>query len=345
MMLSSLKLTFVMLAAALQVAAQATVIEQGVRQPAEEQIGNYKRLEELWRHPTFVMLRLASIAREFPHEDPTTTPRPYTIDEWLRFELFITQNSTETLIMSSGSTYRPELVRDGDVVSYSTSAQERVEREARPAKYGSASSKKLEPDREFRFTMIALEDWYESPLRPGHYQLIVRRQFVSDGDWAESNPVTFDVMSRKAAVPIPDGLSIRLVSERAAPPSKSEPYRVTSNDTIGNMVVNNSSVPVNIKVIDLFYGNRPELLKDGKPIPYLEAVAKQIQSKDSDPRLVERGDLEIDPKTTFNSGGWNLKYWYGSLPPGVYRLTNRRRFEIGGVWTKSSAELLIEIVR
>ena len=42
--------------------------------------------------------------------------------------------------------------------------------------------------------------------------------------------------------------------------------------------------------------------------------------------------------------GFSLKQWYGPLAPGIYHLLDRRRLEIGGPWTKDSAELIFEII-
>jgi len=92
------------------------------------------------------------------------------------------------------------------------------------------------------------------------------------------------------------------------------------------------------------HGNRPQLWKDGKLVPYLKETAKLIESKDATPRLVDIvSDSFIDPKG-YHPLGLGLKYWYGPLSPGLYRLIDRRRFEIDGPWTADSAELLFEVV-
>jgi hypothetical protein len=54
-------------------------------------------------------------------------------------------------------------------------------------------------------------------------------------------------------------------------------------------------------------------------------------------------DLFIDPKTTFTFLEMRLNEWYGPLGPGMYRLTNRERFEINGPWTAESEALSFEI--
>jgi hypothetical protein len=329
--------------------AQDTRDKNGVYQPTEEEIARNKRITELFRYPTFITLRLASLRRDFSNEEPSSTPSPYTVDQWMHFQVFITQNSGETLVIGNSGgpyyEYRPELSRDGDIVPYTKEAQEKVaiaERERVP-RYGSSWSTTLVPGRESRSHLVNLEDWYESTLRPGHYQLVVRKRFVSDGDWVESNPVTFDVIPRKPAALIPDGVRVRLVPQTAKPQVTGQPYRMGSDDYFAVDVVNDSGQPVKITVIDVFYGNRLQLFKDGTLVPYIPEAAKLIQSKDSDPRLVELGDLVIPPKTTSQSQGLTLKNWYGGLAPGLYRITNRRRFEIDGPWTADSAPVFFQV--
>jgi hypothetical protein len=188
-----------------------------------------------------------------------------------------------------------------------------------------------------------MEDWYE-PLAVGRYQLIVRKRFAGDGDWVESNPVVFDVRQRRAAAPIPNGVRLILVPEDARSSSDGQPYRFGSGVNLRVDAVNESDQPIRVNVIDSYYGNRPQLWKDGKLVPYLKETAKLIESKDATPRLVEVvPDFFIDPKS-YHPLGLGLKYWYGPLSPGLYRLIDRRRFEIDGPWTADSAELLFEVV-
>lgn len=51
----------------------------------------------------------------------------------------------------------------------------------------------LVPNREYPWIRVRLSDWY-GKLGIGHYQLTVRKRLVPNGDWVESNPVTFDVI-------------------------------------------------------------------------------------------------------------------------------------------------------
>ncbi|HEX7722504.1 MAG TPA: hypothetical protein VF397_10125 [Pyrinomonadaceae bacterium] len=318
--------------------------------PTQEQIDKYNRLVELLKHPTFITLRLASMRRDSPSEEPSTTPSPYTIDQAVSFQLFITQNSTESLVLTSSSgsfyrQYRLNLVRDGDVIPYSREAQHLIEIAERDSLSGSARSKTLEPGREHSLGLFQVDSWYDSPLKPGHYQLTVRKRFTLDGDWVESNPVTFDVVPRKPTTPIPNGFIVRLVPERPKEQPQGQTYRLGYNDGVAVDLVNDSDQRVPVSVVDKYYGHRPQLTKDGKVIPYSDEVAKLIESKEKDTRLVEVVNVFfLDPKTKSRLDGFSLKQWYGPLAPGTYHLTYRRRFEIGGPWTKDSAEFVFEIV-
>jgi hypothetical protein len=123
-------------------------------------------------------------------------------------------------------------------------------------------------------------------------------------------------------------------------------YRLGSEAYVTVIVENNSDQRIKVEVIDLYYGNRLQLFKDGVLVPYREETAKLIQSKDESPRLVDvSSNLFLDPHTSSGLQNLNLKDWYGPLAPGLYRLINRRRFEIDGPWTADSAELWFEVVK
>lgn len=178
-----------------------------VTQPTEQQIAKYKRLWKLLKHPTFVSVRLASTRKDDPDEASSSTPSPYVVGEKLHFKSFITQTSNDDLeIVGDRSPYyafRPQLIRDGDVVPYTKYAQQRLD----DAEHGSNGFSKapitLRPGREYPSNDVRLEDWYDAPLKPGHYQLTIKKRFTADGDWVESNPVTFDVVISKSSAPTP----------------------------------------------------------------------------------------------------------------------------------------------
>ncbi|HYX30152.1 MAG TPA: hypothetical protein VE863_16540 [Pyrinomonadaceae bacterium] len=333
---------------ALTAFGQGSVDENGVYRPTEQEIANNKRLLELWKHPTFVTLRLIS-ARRVTTEEPSTTPAPYNSDERMVFQLFITQNSTETLPITSSAGslyrgYRPNLLLDGDEVRFSSEAQRNIEEAARGRTSGSVSSRFVEPGQERSLGQFSLDDWYDWPLKPGHYQLTFKRRFAFDGDWVESNPVTFDVVPRKPPTPVPAGFSLQLVIERPKEQVKGQPYHLGYDDGLAVDLVNDSDQRVPVSVVDKYYGHRPQLTKDGSVIPYSDEVTKLIESKEKDTRLVEVvNPFFLDPKTTQRLDGFSLKQWYGPLAPGIYHLTYRRRFEIGGQWTSDSPELVFEL--
>lgn len=324
--------------------AVAVSAQSGDQQPTEAEKAVNRRRGEVLLRPMAITLRLAAMGRE-----PRTTPPPYTVDDWMHFELFITQNSIEDLVIWNYlwpyREYRPELIRDGDPVPYTKYAEENLERVEREPPEGSMASSTLKPSREYLANYVKLEDWYDSPLKPGHYQLVVRKRFTLKGDWVESNSVTFDVAPRKTPNPIPDGFQVRLVVERPKEEQAAQAYRLGYNDGLVTELVNESDQRVYVSVIDQFYGHRPGLTKDGQVIPYSEEVTKLIDSKEKDARLVEVvNGFWLDPKTVQRLDGFSLKQWYGPLAPGIYHLTDRRRFEIGGYWTKDSAELIFEII-
>ena len=342
-----LKLILAILVVTTVAHAQGSTDSQAAFSAGEKQLRETKRLHSLLLHPTFIILRLSSNRRSVPPEDPTDTPAPYKTKEFVSFQLFITQNSSEAIVISNYMSpyyeYRPELMINGDTVPYSKKAQERVRRAESEPPSGSMALITLESGREYPSHVVNLDDWYES-LAPGRYQLIVRKQFARDGDWAASNPVYFEVIPRTPASPIPQGVSIELTPDLSQ--AKKNGIYQLSDDVIAVItVVNNSDESLKFNVIDREYGNRPHLFRDGKLVSYREEVSRRIAAKEENPRLVEIiNDLFLDPKSRSSwSQGISLKDWYGPLSPGSYRLTNRHRFEIDGPWTAESAPLSFKV--
>jgi hypothetical protein len=284
-------LTFwtVTLTGALTILAPGTVDKHGVYHPTEEEIANNKRLYELLKHPIFLALRLVSVPRDSGDQRRTDAPAPFKVRDLIHFEVFVCQTSSEDIGLSNFLSpyyeYRPELTRDGDVVPYTKQSQELVERFEHGPPNGSVVGITLEPGHEYRWSFVALEDWYE-PLGPGRYQLVVRKRFAADGDWVESNPVIFEVQPRHPR-PKPTGVKIEIAPQGSQAQPDAKPYQVNSDLIITVYVVNNSDERVKVDVIDNYYGNRFQLFKDGVLIPYREETKKLIQSKDENPPLVE----------------------------------------------------------
>src|SRR5882724_1130383 len=326
----------IILTAILSTSAQ-TPDQTPIRHPTEEELAANKRLQELLRHPTFNTLRLVSAPRDVPREAPTDTPAPYKVKDYIGFELFVTQNSSEKItIWSSVDPYdqcRPELTKDGEILPYNKRAQKEVESDRPPS--GSGAPITFEPGREYGPQRIGLDDWYET-LTPGRYRLTVRKRFTWDGDWAVSNPVYFEVVPRASVTPIPSSVSIELLPE-GLQPKKDGGYELGTEVYIRVFVVNNSDHPVKVSVVDLYYSVRPQLFKDGSLVPYREETAKLIVSKVEKPSLVHTAnDFFLDPGTKTGMVYIKLRDWYESLSPGSYRLVTPQRFEIDGPWTADS---------
>ena len=329
---------------ALPVGAQSKVDDRGVLQVSEEEIAAGKRLHDLLKKPDFITLRLIN---GYVYGRPVETQTPYQVGASMYFQLLVSQSLFENVIVLSQRPhyeYRPELSRDGELVPYSKNAQKAVDKADREAPSGSEIPVHLVPGREYDWSTVKLDDWYDQ-LAPGHYQLSVRQRFVWDGDWVESNPVIFEVEPRNPPTTIPSGVSIELVPENFQSQPRQRLYQL-AEDLIVIVVINNKSDrEVNSAVIDSYYGNRPRLFKDGRLLPYTEEITKLLGLKDENPQEVEVIlDRALSPDA-IGVSNLDLKKWYGNLKPGSYKLVNRHRFEIDGPWTAESAEMLFEIAR
>src|SRR5260370_41821529 len=109
---------------------------------------------------------------------------------------------------------------------------------------------------------------------------------------------------------MPAGVKIEMVPEDVEPKTDGKLYRLGTDVYIRGFVVNNSDHPVKVSVVDRYYGNRPQLFKDGVLIPYREETAKLISSKDENPRLVDvANDFFLDPGTRSGLLYVKLKEW------------------------------------
>lgn len=340
----SIVLSVLMLGLTLSVLAQSTLDQQGTARPSEQVVIAHNRLLDLLRHPTFVTLRLACRPKHRP--ELTDAPPPYQEKQSISCQSFIRQDSSEQIMIwneaNSYYQYRPELMRDGQILPYIEKAKEGVERADRKPPSGSSAPLIMESGREYSLHQVDLDFWYGS-LRPGRYQLTLRKQFVWEGDWVQSNPVIFEVEARKAAEPIPDGVTVRLAPSGLQPSLETERHRLESDVRVTVFVVNNSDHRLKVNIADIYYGNRLQLFKDGVLIPYRPETAKLLRSRDENPEPFEVPKFFLDPHTTTSMTEVRLSDWYGPLVPGQYRLISRYRFEFDGPWTGDSAPLLFEI--
>ena len=191
---------------------------------------------------------------------------------------------------------------------------------------------------------VRLEDWYDR-LGPGHYELTVRKRFVSDGDWVQSNSGTFDVQPRKPPTPIPAGVTIELVPADFQLEPKRKVYRLSGDVYVSVIVVNGSRQEIPAPVVDSYYGNRPQVFKDGVMLPYQDEIKRLLKAKENDSRAVDVSvERVLTPDSREALTTLNLTKWYGRLSAGHYRLVNQHRFELDGPRTADSAELLFEIL-
>ena len=125
------------------------------------------------------------------------------------------------------------------------------------------------------------------------------------------------------------------------------PYLRTAKDTfrVGESIplvitmTNTGSEPVYVCESDGLYQDRPQLLRDGKPVLYTSFRQSMMQTSDKDkscqkenlpqqvllrpnePTVVDWFNLAEGTTSLYDDG------WYESLPPGKYTLTDQRRID------------------
>jgi hypothetical protein len=236
------------------------------------------------------------------------------------------------------------LLRNGEVISYGKRKASEIESSEQNRLSGSGAPVSLEPGREYAFGLVNIDDWYDA-LTPGRYQLTVRKQFAWGGDWVTSNTVYFEVEPRMPGAPIPTGVTVEISPDLTEQRPDQGVYRFEGEVPLKTFVMNNSDQPVKVNIIDHYYGNRPQLFKDGVLIPYRDDITDLIKAKDDNPRRVEIVNaFSIDPGTSAAASPLYLSHWYAPLRAGKYRIVDKRRLEIDGPWTGDSAPFMFEVL-
>ena len=125
----------------------------------------------------------------------------FKVGESIRIALFMTNTTSETIVTSTVSElfyYRPQLLKDGQLVGY---RKEIIPNLVSYDEYRSAAVYRcimivLAPHKPEGVDYIDLNYWYGS-LDPGHYQLTFGWPFWYGAAQIQSNTVTFDVIPAK----------------------------------------------------------------------------------------------------------------------------------------------------
>jgi hypothetical protein len=103
------------------------------------------------------------------------------------------------------------------------------------------------------------------------------------------------------------------------------------------IMTNNSAEIVHVPVLDSYYQNRPQLLKNGALVPYRQDIEKLLPLKDAEPEFVSVSSVTLKPSQSTKVEVLDLSDWYAPLEPGTYQLTDKHRFGEGGEWIESPA--------
>jgi len=114
-------------------------------------------------------------------------------------------------------------------------------------------------------------------------------------------------------------------------------FRVGEAIPIVITMTNTGNEPVYVCESATLYQDRPQLLRDGKPVPYTsfrqsmmqaaerdktcqkEDLPQQVLLRPNEPTVVDWFNLAEGAASLYDDG------WYGSLPAGKYTLTSQRR--------------------
>ncbi|MDT4952034.1 MAG: hypothetical protein QOJ02_172 [Acidobacteriota bacterium] len=152
----------------------------------------YERLKK----PFFAQLELLPRLLELS-EGAEELSKPYKVGDKIFFRLLITNTSSEKVSFSVADPFyynRPQLLRDGELVPYRDGLVELLKSKEKTPGNESVRGSTLLPHHT-ETVIIEMKQWYE-PLQPGRYLLTVKRRFIWGGEWIESPPLTFEVVSK-----------------------------------------------------------------------------------------------------------------------------------------------------
>jgi hypothetical protein len=114
-------------------------------------------------------------------------------------------------------------------------------------------------------------------------------------------------------------------------------YRVGERVPVVITMTNTGSEPVSVCETGALYQDRPQLLKDGKPVPYISFQQSSIQMMEKDKtcnedNLPQQIMLRPNEPTVVDwfilskgASSFNDVAWYEPLQPGKYTFTDQRR--------------------
>lgn len=136
----------------------------------------------------------------------------------------------------------------------------------------------------------------------------------------------------------PNFIRLRLIfldpntdEQTAIPPVYTDRDRVV----IALILVHSFNEPIRFSQSrDPFTDVQLELLRNGEKMPLTKRAQQKTERSETDP---SRDSLvsEFLPGKEYRLAPIDLRQWYGTLSPGQYQLTVRRRFVSGGAWLDS----------
>jgi hypothetical protein len=115
-----------------------------------------------------------------------------------------------------------------------------------------------------------------------------------------------------------------------------DPYKEGDRIYFRLLITNNSIEKVNFARVDSYQEQRPDLTRDGDPVPYRKRISELLVQKDRDIMGRRVSEVTLQPGETTEEF-IDLADWYEPLKSGHYQLTLRRRFIWGGDWIESPA--------
>lgn len=150
-----------------------------------------------------------------------------------------------------------------------------------------------------------------------------------DGQMVTTPQMGAKLRKRREVLEDPDSFVFRItLKEERAPRNRRSPrhdaqgarFKVGEDVGFEVWVTNTSAEPFEIIVDDTYQSHRPQLFREGELQPYRKEAVQTLEKRKTVWAGYHRPFKSLEPNHPQFVSLFDLKYWYGPLEPGKYRL-------------------------
>jgi hypothetical protein len=148
---------------------------------------------------------------------------------------------------------------------------------------------------------------------------------------------------RRELLESPDSLSLKIGPKAEGRSADGVPradegrvtrFKVGDEMSFEVSVTNRLNEPIMIILPETYENFRPQMFKDGEPMPYADKATQALESRKIIRVTTNMMSATLEPSQTRRFGYFNLNAWYEPLKPGSYQLLLKYSLERGMKWVE-----------